>query len=269
LRRTQAAVQADWLHDGEPPRILLCGGADEWQATQSTIRSELGQEVDVVDPFAVAGVEPRTDLSQRGGFASLLGAQLDAIEGIESSVDFLHPKRPAPPASKRRPAMIAAASAGLLLLGGVYSVYAEFADIDEKNAQLAEEIKDLDATSRKGERRQAIASAVSAWHQGGVNWLETLQGFSEKFPASGNIVLTRMAMGPSRDGGGSITFQGMARDPSVLQAMEQAVRDAGHEVETPKVQERLQDRAYPWQFEATVTIAGKQPPAPEPKAGRR
>ena len=261
-------------------RIVLFGQADEWRAATAAIRETLALEVQTIDPFELAGMTVPAELAGRGGFAGLLGMLVDESQGQSPTVDFLHPKRVAPPRDYRRNLLVGAGVAVAAVMGVSLFLSQDLAAIDEQNEDSASQLKDVDGQIKHVEPRKNLTDGVEAWQGGGVHWLDEIRSLSEKLPPSRDIVVMRMSMGPNRDGGGSLTYQGVAREPGAVERMEAAIRNPTHEVQTPKVQERPQDRSYPWEFETTVNIlpaaeqdkpeaTGKSTKAGESKRARR
>lgn len=255
LRRSFVAARLGGESSELRARIILFGDPAEWQGVIPALREGLGGTVEAIDPFVLLGLTPPPSLSIRGGFAGLLGMLVDESTGIAPSVDFLSPKRPSPPRDPRRPLYIGGAAAAAVILSAYVWVHSTFADVDGDIAKAAGDLKDLDAQIKRIEPRQKLAAAVASWQGGGVNWLDELRSLSERFPSSRDVVVLRMSMGPSRDGGGALTLQGVSRTPDAIERMERAIRNSTHEVQTPKVQDRSQDRSYPWQFETTVSVS--------------
>ena len=76
-----------------------------------------------------------------------------------------------------------------------------------------------------------------------------------KLPPGRDIVIQRLAMSPARGGRASISFQGSAHEIESRPANGDNVRDARHEIQTPRVEERVQDKSYSWSFDTTISLS--------------
>jgi hypothetical protein len=143
----------------------------------------------------------------------------------------------------------------VLLLTGFWFAYSEMGSVAEANADLERQLKEVDAEFKKLDKTRQLATAMEEWEGGSVNWLDELKDLSVRFPPSRDAVVLRMSMSPSRGGGGVVTLQGQARNPAVVETMGQSIRDGSHEIQTPRVQERLQEKSYTWQFETSIFVS--------------
>ncbi len=144
------------------------------------------------------------------------------------------------------------AVAALLVLA--YPTYSDYSEIVSENEKLADQLKEKRKSAKKIKEQAEIAAAIAGWEDKGVNWLDELQSFSERFPSSRDAMVLRMTLSPSRGGRGTIAFNGLARDPTVVTQMELSLRDDRHEIQTPRVQEREQEQGYTWQFDSKIEI---------------
>jgi len=105
--------------------------------------------------------------------------------------------------------------------------------------------------------QRALVEAIGPWEKGEVVWLDELRDLSMRFPSSRDLIVQRMTMTADRSGGGGIEFSGTVRDPQVVTRLEQDVRDQYHEVRSKRLQERDQGKGYPWVFETSMSVAGR------------
>lgn len=194
-----------------------------------------------------------------GRFAPLLGMLLDEAQGKRHAVDFLNPKKPPKPPDRRRQLIVGGVAAAAVLLAAAIYAGQTLSDADERNRQLAEELKELDALVKRTAEKRSLVSAIENWEASNIVWLDELRDLSLKFPSGRDAVVLRMSMTPARTGGGIITLQGLARDPTVVENMEQQIRDEYREVTTPRVQQRKQDDTYAWHFDTSMFVEKREP----------
>jgi len=236
-------------------RIVFFGSGDEHRALTERVAQETGLAAELFDPFDAVKAPASVVPDDAGRFASLVGMAADEAAGKGHAIDLLNPRRPAPPVDRKRPLIYAGAAAVLAAGLLVMSAWNELSSVDALNGNLDRELKEVAAEIKRLDKSRQLAAAVDEWEHGGVNWLDEFRNLSARFPSSRDAVVLRMSMSPSRGGGGVITLQGQARDPAVVEKMGQSLRDAAHEIQTPRVQERLQEKAYTWSFETSIFVS--------------
>ncbi|QDT48523.1 hypothetical protein Pan258_25650 [Symmachiella dynata] len=245
--------------------VYLLGREEEHAELLAVIRREFASDrpggaddhtsdvdVSAFDVFASLGVDHEAIPKNSGSYAALLGMLRTEADGGTHPFDFLNPRKPPKPPDRKRIMMLVG---GLALVAAVvfaYPLYEEYQDNQATIDGLMSEIKEAKASEKTIKKQAAIAATLSKWESGGVNWLNELQTFSTRFPPPRDAMVLRMALSSSR--GGIITFNGLARDPAVVTRMELDLRDDTHDIQTPRVQERVQENGYTWQFETKVSM---------------
>lgn len=257
IRRTIVLIPQERLVGEEISAIVVFGRNEDHGQLLNVLASETSLPVSTLDPSSATGCAPGILSGDSGRFAALIGMLADESAGRSHAVDLLNPRRPPKTPSRRRKLMAAGGLAGIAILGGLWFVLGEMSAVGEFNAGMERELKELDAEFKKLDKTRQLAGAVEEWESGSVNWLDELKALSVKFPSSRDAVILRMSMSPSRGGGGVVTIQGQARNPAVVEAMGQNIRDDAHAIQTPRVQERLQEKSYTWQFETSIFVAGQ------------
>lgn len=169
-------------------------------------------------------------------------------------MDFLHPKRPAKPGSRRRPLLAAVALVLVALAGIGYHTYAQIADLDETNQELTDQLNELNALLKKASAQRQLAEAVRVWKAGEVNWLDELRDLSLRLPPSRDVILSRISMTPGRGGGGQLHLSGLVRDPLVVTEIERRLREAQHrDVRSQRITPR-EGEGYTRTFEISATV---------------
>jgi len=269
IQRTLLVAQQGPLGPNPVEKIFLFGGAEEHTQVVETVTAELGLPASMVDPFEITDVPDDGLPEHPGRFAALVGMILD--ESYEShALDFLHPKRPPVPVDRRR-IVAGVASAIVLAIASLgYWAWGEVSDADSEVRRLSEELEDRKDLLKQTAGKRQLVEAIRAWERGEVNWLDEIRDLSVRFPPARDLILQRMTMTAERSGGGGIEFSGMARDPMVVTRLEQNVRDEFHEVRSRRIQERGQGKGYPWVFETSMSVAGRDKESyVEPQAAPR
>lgn len=252
IRRT-VAVAASELAEATVDRICFLAQKDEYSALRHRIEEELGTPAVCLDPFQALGVAEDSIPANRGRLAALLGALLDQAHGRPHAVDFLHPRRPRRQIGRAQLAFIGGAVmlVAVLLVGGL--AWHEMRTLDRQNAELAEQLQELTERVNRYGKKYAAAKPIAQWQAREIVWLDELHRLSERFPQSDALVnRLSMSLQPS---GGRMVFQGMVRDPVLVVAIEQALRDARHQVTARRIQRGTRTEGEPMHlFDAEILI---------------
>lgn len=254
IHRTLLVAQQGPLGGRSVDRLVLFGGRDEHSMLAARLEEELSLPLTVLDPFKALGLSGGLVPEQPGRFAALLGALWDEATGRAPAMDFLHPKRPAKPGSRRRPLLAAVALVLVALAGIGYHTYAQITDLDETNQELTDQLNELNALLKKASAQRQLAEAVRLWKAGEVNWLDELRDLSLRLPPSRDVILSRISMTPGRGGGGQLHLSGLVRDPLVVTEIERRLREAQHrDVRSQRIAPR-EGEGYTRTFEISATV---------------
>ena len=263
INRTLTVSQERTAESGEVETIYLFGTTQEHEPLVEAIETRLDMAAKVIDPFATVELPEKCPADATGSFAPLMGMILDELDTKSKKaeirrIDFLNPRRaPVPPNRKRLFTIVGVLAIGLLGFG-LFDVWDRAAQLDQKNQALVKEINKLKSQTKKTKKKQAVVAAFRKWHEANVNWLDELRDLSIRFPSSRDAVVLKMNLNPGRGGnGGTISYYGLVRDPSVIVQMESQLRDSFHEIRSKRVQERGNEQDYAWRFETTMNIAGR------------
>ena len=253
IGRTLVVASQNELGEEKVESVYIFGGSGEHEDLADRIHDELSLPVNVVDPFEKVEVHGRAP-EHPGRFAALLGMLTDEALGTRHAIDFLNPRRKPKPLNRKRIATFAAGliATALAVVGSL--VWLEVSTLDDKIAQRAKQLREMDVLLKQAEEQRVIAASLNAWEAGNLIWLDELRDLSERFPTDRDMVVLRMAMAAS-SGGGSITFDGLVRDPAIVVRMEQSVRDQYHDISSKRVQQQLREKAYAWHFETKMRAA--------------
>ena len=255
IRRTQIAVQN--TPPGEPiSRICVWSGTCP-ESLKKRISDELSFEVESVDPLAGWTLDRRFEtqaVRHIGRLAPLIGAIEEEIDGSEQRLDFLHPREPLVPQNHRMRWLAVAAAVVAIAAGIGFMGWRQIAELDRQVAQLRREANGMKRVLKKAAAQQEAAQTVAQWVESDVVWLDELRYLSVHFPEARDAVLLRLSMARSSTGAAGIDMQGLVREPSLVEKMENALRDARHEVRSKRGQQVAGDELYSWKFDSAVVI---------------
>ena len=190
--------------------------------------------------------------------ATLAGALAIETLGKKRSIDFLHPRRPAPVHPLRRYRLaLAGAAAVLATIGGGLHVRSSFDARDRELAHWQSERRSADAELDKLQAFADQQSAVGDWRSRHLNWLDEYQKVLQLLPDSSQMHLTRVSFAQGSPGRaqGAIRLEGFAASESAVAAI--ALRlgtDGRYQLRPGGIVPSSQNRNYPWRFEAELTM---------------
>ncbi len=253
LRRSLHSLSTDLATQDDIDRVIVFGPSESCTQAAAELSAQLDLPVsqfDVLEP-----VEARSESDECGRFAGLIGMLADEAAGKRHAVDFVDPRRPKPPQSHRKTILYAAGAVSLLVACGWYFVWSSLSEIDAQNARLATELKKKKENVKRGEQKLELANAVANWRASRIVWLDELRDLSVRLPPGRDVRLQQLTMASSR--GGTIRFRGLAREPSVVQRMENAIRDDFHEPTTPGLEERQGAQGHAWSFQTRLSVRAR------------
>ncbi len=255
IGRTLTVAMQQQIGDQAVRQICLCGAPGDHPGLVDGVGHQFDMPVIQFDPFDTVDVARKLVPRQPGSFASLLGMLLDEAHGAQHAIDFLNPRRPAKPPSRRK---LYIGAAALLVIGGLYvwdGQSAELKKLDATIAALTQKYNERKQSATQAAAQIQMATALRAWHAADINWLDELRDMSIRFPSGQDMVLLRMSLSPGRGGqGGSVAFSGLARDPKILIGMEKEMRDAFHDISSKRLMERGPSGQLTWSFETSMTV---------------
>jgi len=256
IARTIMAVQ-NQADVGSVDQIFVSGDTNQHQALTDQITAELNVPAEVFDPFTGLIAEPSTDVEragQPGRFIALLGTLIDESTNVAPSIDFLHPrKRPAPP-NRRRQIAAGVAAAATAVTALAFFAYQGYSELKDRYDALKAEEAVCSETAKKADAMLQSVAEIEAWSDSDVIWLDELRELSQTFPNRRDAVLQRLSM-QRAPGGGVTVLTGLVRAPSIVEHMEDNLRNDFHKVKSDNLQEKTLDETSVWQFVTTVTVA--------------
>jgi len=183
----------------------------------------------------------------------------DVADELRASTLWISSIPPASrPPNRRRQLIIAACLAATLAVIVGFYVWDSLRKLDEENAQLMGRLNELERSLKKASRQREFALSLEDWQRSHVNWLDELRDFAQRFPSSRDAMILHLALSPLRDGGGEMELSGVLETHHPA-AHEDRVRDESHQVRSQRVQERVQEKNYTWQFEQPHSGEASQP----------
>ncbi len=260
IRRTVTVGLQSQPGSSQLDRVYVFGSAKEHEVLLGVLEEELSLPVGALDPFETVDDRGMDVPPEPGRFASLLGMILDEAHEARHAIDFLHPRQQ--PKSLDRRKLGALIAAAVVIIGTLvgYSVHSRLEAEEVKIRNLKSRLGRLNKKIRSANDDMRVAVAVNQWLAGNVLWLEELRELSIRAPEDQDAVLLRMSMAPVRsgEGGGTITFQGLAADPLTVTRMEYMLRDGFHRVSSRSIRQRDRQKDYPWHFSTSVFAARRR-----------
>jgi len=258
IRRTMAAAQ-NQLGGQRVQRVVLCGNGKEHAELKTQIEEGLSLTVELFDPFA--GLRLSGELRSHppdlpGRFAPLLGMLLDEASGAGHAIDFLHPRRK-PKAQSRAPALSLAAGVVALICLIVAAVFGyQFVSLALQEASLTGQMQSLQTPEKAAKETQRDLAELEKWTAGDCIWLDELREMSDEFPPPEDAIVVQMRMASrEQGGGGAIAFEGHVRDSTVIDDMEESLRDERHGVGAGNREKNDSREGYQWRINETVIIS--------------
>ncbi len=265
INRTAAVAMQNEADGGPVERVYLLGSSGQRHRVADHITNQLFLPVTVVDPFDTVEIDDELRPEDSGRFAPLVGMLFDETEPGAHAIDFLHPRKKPEPPNYRRYAISAAALLVMIVLAAGYFVWNGLATLDGEISDRVQRRKELDELLKKADQQRRVVAAVDAWEAGNVNWLDELRDLSQRLPPARDIRVLRLNASPARGRGAVVDMPCLVRDPSVVVRMEQAIRDKSHQIDSKDIRQLGADKAYSWQFSASMYASRRDKEQYRPK----
>ncbi len=236
-----------------PVELVVIGEGEVAGEVAKALSAEFGMDASLQNPFEVMRAETRAEDS--GLFAGLIGA---VSPGFQPPVDFQNPRRPVKEAGRAKPILIAAACLLALVAGGSWYVWSQFNEIDQENARLEAQVRELNELVEETKPKRALAKSLSSWEAARFSWLDEIRYLTETMPPRSDLTISRLSISGGRRSA-TISFNGVAKKPDAVDRMEQALRDEHHAPRTPGLRERAGSRQQGWSFKTTMRLLPRTP----------
>jgi Tfp pilus assembly PilM family ATPase len=226
------------VHAGQAPQhpvtAVYLAGNSEHSELRERLQDLLDLPVHAFDPFARVE-RPEMPTAGRGAFSGAVGLLYAQADRAGLPINFVRVKQAQQTADpNRRRLVIAAALAGVLLLGGVAWCFAQLNAADVELAGLSAKNTELDQELLPVEETGKYLKGVGDWVDGGVVWLDEIYELVDRFPDNPNLRLTELQCIPQAAGSkdkhvGSIILTGITTDDQFAKELAQRLdEDSRH-----------------------------------------
>ena len=248
IKRTMFSVgEVDGVGD-QPDEIVVLGDGSCASEVATGLTVEFGTNATLIDPFD--SVDCKQVPEDVGSFAPLIGL---ASSNVRPPVDFLNPRRPPKPASKKKPLAVAAAVLLGLVGAGGYYVWSKFDAVDTQNAELEDQLRELNTLVKESKQKRDLGKALAAWEKNRFSWLDEIRDLTERMPERSDLTIRQLSISKGR-GSSTITFSGVAKKSDAVANMEASLRDEHHTIRTPSLRERSSGGNPSWSFQSTMRV---------------
>ena len=265
IRRTVAAAH-NQLGGQKVEAIHLYGSGPAHSELATRIAEATGLPTRLFDPFEGLTLAPELARSMpdaTGRFAPLLGMLLDEADHLRHAIDFLNPRRAAPPPSPRRKLILAGIGAAAVAALGAWWIWSGLANLDAEIGELVARSRGADKTVEKAKELDLAAQAIEVWTKGDINWLDELRELASDLPRQQDVIITRLTMTVGQNGGatdgGKIELEGLMRETSTSGVLEAGLRDDYHNVQGRNLTQDSGQPGYGWKFASTVSVSPETP----------
>ena len=272
IRRTMVAAQ-NQLGVREMESVVLCGAGPQHQALAESIAGQLPVPLDLVDPFGDLHLEG--DL-QRGlpdhphRFAPLLGMLRDELEGAPHALDFLNPRRPPKPPSRRNTYALAGLAVAMLVFLVMILGWYQRWSLETEIGKLQNRQEDLQERLSEAGKIERVVEEVDKWAAAGVGLLDELRWLSEKLPDAEDAMITQLTWTIGAETG-YMNLNGRARDVEALTDLERRLQADSeryaHRLVGKTKSEDASKRPYPVEFQSSLLLIPKEEDSPQQPDG--
>ncbi|MFW5840646.1 MAG: type IV pilus biogenesis protein PilM [Planctomycetota bacterium] len=236
-------------------RLFVAGST----GIEQTLAEELGKRLNVpaelLDPQEAMKLRETDGMTHPSGFVTALGLAISSA-GASLPFDFLNPKRPAIKLDKKRPALLAAVAAVVLLVGGYwafnkYMIQPRETRILQLQAALARE-KHVAAAREADEE---YADTLASWIRQRGNPLVHGNHIAGLLPGPTELVLEDLEFGEKtrdRTWYASVQFRAKAPSQMILLGLRTKLETAGYTVEFETITPDPKDPQYGHYVDVTV-----------------
>ena len=252
IRRTQLAARRH-MGDSTIERVILC--SDHGEELGKPLESTVSIPVEVFDPIADCRVSSQVQLERVATFAPVIGLLTDELHGTRHEIDFLRPRRPAPPPDRRPFYMTLATIALVAILLLALGIWWQLGAMDRKIKSLSKESLSLDKTVETARRQAEDVADLEDWEDGAVNWLIEVRDLSERLPQADRVRIDNILADLNvQSGGGVLTVKGYVDQPTTLAEFESSMTDENHETDRTDHKESGNNPKYPWFFSERIAV---------------
>ncbi|MGL4941723.1 MAG: hypothetical protein ACRC46_00850 [Thermoguttaceae bacterium] len=251
IKRTSTSAQNELLITTE--RVVVIGNtASEYE---SRLASLLPCPVSSLDLASVVK-SPRDGSAWPTCGAAMIGATQQTVQESQPLLDFLNPKRPPAPASKRHAITFAVAVVLAVIVGLFVWGFVRKTSLESHLVKLKNEAAAISRSKPERTKNQQQVALLDAWMANDVAWFDELEWLSRRLPDSASVVLSSMVM-RSNKGVATLTIPAMAQSADIVSLLEDLLTDAKHRVEIGNLTDNPSEnsRRYAIRFQMVVAPA--------------
>lgn len=240
-----------------PRRFVLWGRADLHADDLEKLSTALGSKVEALDPFTLVDVESKAkkELPEHVGRLAPLIGLLDAeTTNGKDLIDFLNPRRPPKPPSKKPKMLLIGALAASIIGGGFFVGWNKLRQMDSAIASR----KSYEASLKEGvalaDESIGRTNLVETFVDGDVFWLDEFRRIAEQLPTSKEVMVSSVSASIPRDGGGEIKLAGGASNAGAVAEIGALLRDDQHTVLSKGYTLNADKAPYQYSFDETITF---------------
>ena len=256
IRRTRVVVaNQENVETLEP--VVLVGNSPDHGRFAERLAAETVADTRLIDPLPqslVADPANAVSADQSGYCAGLLGAVADEVAGRPHAFDFLHPRRPPQPPSRRNTYVLAALVAASVVLAIIVLNWLQTAQLKADILRLEQEAVALEPQVEKSKKLVSDAGEVEDWLKNEVVWLEELAWLSQRFPEAKDVMLTSFSA-ISNSSRREMRLNGFVRNADIVSALPSGLHASTHKVVNEKRNENRSQKGYEIQYSSSVRIS--------------
>ncbi len=240
-----------------PRRFVLWGRADLHAEDLEKLSTALGSKVEALDPFTLVDVESKAkkELPDHVGRLAPLIGLLDAENtNGKDLIDFLNPRRPPKPPSKKPKMLLIGGLAVSIVGGGFFLGWNKLRQMDSAIAAR----KSYEASLKDGvtlaDESIGRTNLVENFVDGDVFWLDEFRRIAEQLPSSKEVMVSSISASVPRDGGGEIKLAGGASNSGAVSEIGALLRDDQHTVLSKGYTLNADKAPYQYSFDETITF---------------
>lgn len=261
LQRTLLNLAQEGISTDDAQLFLVGYSPETLERLAESLRKQFSQNVNVlaIPPHLTAGNEVGT-----GKLLPLSGLAWEAIKDGKPHLDFLHPRKPPEPQSKRRTYVLAATAAGLLAAMVGWRLYANLNEPLWQTEILSDELYEVNQEIKPLEAEERDAARIRDWLAESPNVLTELANVakawrpeptdSPKFSLPNDGVLKRVDINQRK-----LVLAGNVAGSSAVQSLENRLRDENHRVRRERSEPDAEGGKYPWQVQIVVEVVDGPP----------
>ncbi|MCL2117122.1 MAG: hypothetical protein FWH27_01720 [Planctomycetaceae bacterium] len=241
--------------------MVLCGVGERYEKLMVLLEESMAVPVSLFNVWRFENregeIRHRLPLFEEQ-FLPLIGALTSALTEKPNALDFRNPKRkPEKHVNRNMITAIVAACVLLVITTVGWGFYRRTVIEDELNL-LQRQQNELKEATLRHDQLKLQNDSINTWKKGEVNWLEQLEWLSSNMLRSQDVIVSgNLTLNSPVNTDPFLKFTANTRGTAIIPQLEAALRDATHNVISPKASET---RAQPYTHTAEITVKIVPPP---------